>query len=280
MTYDFFPLKPDTRMKIPVLFLCVNCTMHCKGTFIANNSLYDEEKICVNFTLNLPMLTNLHENTPPTFHKKYCNISKCIYDWFSVTCAFPKQTDIGSEIGSADINMNSEIQEYEQKYLLVAFACVVAGCMIGVLLTLTGRRCTNHRRTSPSSADQDQTIQRTGDSIDNLYMYCDIEDTARISEKGVQVPSLKDKSPSSMRSGTSNVYRLLNEKESPIDSLTSTVGTTSRGGSTSEDNCHNTSLREKNSAAKTSTVEQAFETGNENRNYFQLEMKPEDSLDI
>ncbi|XP_061195278.1 uncharacterized protein LOC133203520 [Saccostrea echinata] len=249
-----------------------------------NNSIYDEEKTCVEFTLDLTTPTTNSVNVSHTLQKRHCSISDCIIEWIMVTCTFPQNKNHEREIGSTNIDTESGHRGFYQINLLLALASGTAGCIMGVIFTIAGH-CFKIKlqsfitQSTTVSTSQDHSVFR--ESINNLHMYSDIEDTARISEKAIQVPSIKDKSPSSMRSRTSNVYHLLSEKGSPVESVNSIRESNSPKFSTSGDSIHNKSWRRKDSTTSINFMEQDFETGNADSNdYFELEKNPTDPRNI
>ncbi|XP_048741406.2 uncharacterized protein LOC125655237 [Ostrea edulis] len=195
------------QQRCPITFLQrngVNCSVYCDGRFVLNNSLYEEEG-CVNFALDLTL--SFREINISFLNTQHCNVSKCIVDWINITCNISSHSENNEHfLDKIDFTGDDILTD-----LVKALSCGIAGCIIGILATISGR-CSRHKlrmvtKNGQISTDPQLDNQDWNDSGDNMHVYSDINDTVR--------------DTSSRKSGTSDHFNESNGLKDSDSSLES-----------------------------------------------------------
>ncbi|XP_055999473.1 uncharacterized protein LOC130047856 [Ostrea edulis] len=195
--------------------------------------------------------------------------------WISITCDLRDQNENITVIGVSSISDLTNHPDW-----ILAFSCGIAGCVVGILLTLTIRwyKHRSHRgntQTPPMFSNPNQAI-----ILDNFHVYSDVEDTVKMAVKATQVPSLYDKSPTSVRSRSSNVYHELSDKVYNFHSTSFIQKPSSRTSSASDNSITNkTSRGSSRSSAGSYLNDNAARRGSdESKRYYELEKRPDNVM--
>ncbi|XP_052679570.1 uncharacterized protein LOC128160314 [Crassostrea angulata] len=236
-----------------------NCSIPCTGKLETNDS-YEG----INHTIDYKLISQ--QDGISILRKEYLNFSNCIIKTITIRCDFKYHKE----------NRNkSDCETSQEEGTLpgspIGLVSVVIGCLLGVVLALIGGwilKILRQRHLYHENLDLNPTSQ----SINNPVVYTEIEEL-RMLVKATQVPSIKDNSPLSARSRTSNTYHTLAEMESLGKSTTLIHDTDSGKLRTSNHSSNGSRLSLTQSfCCSVKEDEQQRESG-DSQKYFELEQQ-------
>nr|XP_034307590.1 uncharacterized protein LOC117683003 [Crassostrea gigas]XP_034307591.1 uncharacterized protein LOC117683003 [Crassostrea gigas]XP_034307592.1 uncharacterized protein LOC117683003 [Crassostrea gigas]XP_034307593.1 uncharacterized protein LOC117683003 [Crassostrea gigas]XP_034307594.1 uncharacterized protein LOC117683003 [Crassostrea gigas] len=234
-----------------------NCSIPCTGKLDTNNSLNG-----INHRIDYMLISQ--NDGLSILRKEYLNFSNCIIETITIKCDFKYQKENRNKSDCATSREEGTLPGSSN-----GLVSVIIGCLLGVVLTLIGGwilKILRQRHRYHKNLDLNPICR----SINNPVVYTEIEEL-RMLVKATQVPSIKDNSPLSARSRTSNTYHTLAEMESLGKSTTLIHDTDSGKLRTSNHSSNGSRLSLTQSfGCSVKEDEQQRESG-DSKKYFELE---------